>query len=387
MSPEVPPQSSINAIGMSRRVADTTPDWRIWSLLVAAGAIPWSLLWDFSWECTVGIDLPLGAPHLATYAAVGLAALIALSTARFNSRSGITIGRLNAPAGAWVIIWGAAAFVISVIFDRWWQRSYGLAAGIWHPPQLLKAAAFVAILLGIWIYSARLLDTFSKARVDALIAGSLLAFAGIVTIAASLPNRQHSAGFYQIACGVYPAWLVATAAGARRRFAATAAALAYTGILASAVWLLPLIPGAPGVSPIYNARDHLMPPPFPLLLIAPAAVIDLLGIGRRSVRNTDISVSLFESVEAALVFFIAFMFVQWPFASFLLSPASENWFFAGGGRHWPFFLKIDDAARRAFWKMPGDELTFGRGLTALVLALTSSTFGLLLGRWLRSIKR
>jgi hypothetical protein len=160
---------------MSRRVADTTPDWRIWSLLVAAGAIPWSLLWDFSWECTVGIDLPLGAPHLATYAAVGLAALIALSTARFNSRSGITIGRLNAPAGAWVIIWGAAAFVISVIFDRWWQRSYGLAAGIWHPPQLLKAAAFVAILLGIWIYSARLLDTFSKVRVDALIAGSLLA--------------------------------------------------------------------------------------------------------------------------------------------------------------------------------------------------------------------
>jgi hypothetical protein len=80
-----------------------------------------------------------------------------------------------------------------------------------------------------------------------------------------------------------------------------------------------------------------MPPPFPLLLIAPAAVIDLLGIGRRSVRNTDISVSVFESVEAALVFFIAFMFVQWPYASFLLSPASENWFFAGGGLSLAFF--------------------------------------------------
>jgi hypothetical protein len=386
MNPEVPSEDRLKAVGMSRRVADTrTSHWRIWPLVAAAGAIPWSLLWDFSWECTVGIDLPLGAPHLAMYAAVGLAALIALSTVRLTGGSGVTISRLNAPAGTWVILWGAAAFVLSVVFDRWWQRSYGLAAGIWHPPQLLKTAAFFAILLGIWIDSARLRDT--QFRADALIAGALLAFAGVVTTAASLPNRQHSAGFYQIACGVYPAALIATAAATRRRFATTAAALAYTGIVASAVWLLPLIPGTPGVSPIYHPRDHLMPPPFPLLLIAPAAVIDLLGIGRRSFRNTNMGVNVFEAAEAALVFFLAFMFVQWPFASFLLSHASDNCIFAGGGRHWPFFLKIDDAARTAFWKTPGDELTFGRGLAALLLALTSSTFGLLFGRWLRRVKR
>ncbi len=30
--------------------------------------------------------------------------------------------------------------------------------------------------------------------------------------------------------------------------------------------------------------------------------------------------------------------------------------FAGGGRHWPFFLKIDSMSRVIFWKTPQDEM-------------------------------
>ncbi len=44
-----------------------------WLLLAASGAVPVSLLWDYSWESTVGIDLVWGGPHILTYIGVALA--------------------------------------------------------------------------------------------------------------------------------------------------------------------------------------------------------------------------------------------------------------------------------------------------------------------------
>src|SRR5262245_957749 len=48
-------------------------------LLIAAALVPISLLWDFSWESTVGIDLFWSWPHVATYLAVAFAGSIALT--------------------------------------------------------------------------------------------------------------------------------------------------------------------------------------------------------------------------------------------------------------------------------------------------------------------
>ena len=44
---------------------------------------------------------------------------------------------------------------------------------------------------------------------------------------------------------------------------------------------------------------------------------------------------------------ILFMGAQWFFAEFLLTDMADNRFFAGGGQHWPFFLKIAPQARQA----------------------------------------
>src|SRR5690349_22040498 len=41
-------------------------------------------------------------------------------------------------------------------------------------------------------------------------------------------------------------------------------------------WLLPLFHGEPKLAPIYNPVTHMVPPAFPLLLIFPAAAIDLV---------------------------------------------------------------------------------------------------------------
>jgi hypothetical protein len=96
----------------------------------------------------------------------------------------------------------------------------------------------------------------------------------VVTLPVTYANRQHSNLFYQIAAGGYPLVLTAVIAACPGRMPATRAALIYMLGLGAMVWVLPLFPARPLTGPVYQAHDHLMPPPFPLLLVAPA-----LGVG------------------------------------------------------------------------------------------------------------
>ena len=361
----------------------------VWLLLLAAVGIPASLLWDFSWESTVGIDLAWAPAHVATYLAVLLGGVVAmvLIFSKSAREHGVQVGKFHAPMGAWGVAWGTVAFGVAMLFDRWWQSGYGLAAGIWHPPQILKASAFFAILLGAWLFAAVAQNRARTAGAFAFsaAAGVLLAMMSVATITLAYPNRQHSAVFYQLACGMYPLVLAAVASAGRLRFPATAAALVHFGVLCGMLWLLPLVPAQPQVAPIYNALDHLMPPPFPLLLAAPALAMDVLlrWFPGREQRFQDWR----RAGECGLAFFAIFIVVQWQFAQFLLTPAADNWFFAGGGIHWPFFLKIDPSARVGFWKMGNDEFTLARGLAAAGFAVLSTRAGLWLGAWMKRVQR
>ena len=227
-----------------------------WLLALAAAGIPVSLLWDFSWEGTIGIDLPWSPPHVATFSAVLLAGLSALALAGRGEVPGVRLARWEIPLGAGLVLWGTAAFLLAYFFDRWWQANYGLLAGIWHPPQILKATAFFAITLGAW-FACR----GPGGDLAEVVAGAaVLALIFVVTLAANFANRQHSAAFYQLAAGTYPIVLAAFAIAGRRPFPATTAALASLLLVAAMVWLLPLCPGVPQVAPIYHPRDHLLPP-------------------------------------------------------------------------------------------------------------------------------
>lgn len=336
------------------------------TLFAAAAAIPLSLLWDYSWESTVGIDDVWAAPHVAGYLAVTIAAMLA----------GVLLWRCEGvPLGAWTILWGAVAFVAAMLLDRWWFTAYGLAAGIWHPPQILKAVAFFAVMTGAWLACER--------RAFLATAGALLVMIGVVTLASNFANRQHSAAFYQIACATYPLVLAAVAAAAPGRWAATQAALVYTLLWGAAVWLLPLIPGQPLVAPILHPRNHLLPPPFPLLLLIPAAAMDfLLAHSQHANRRAGWG----DALEAGGAFALSFLAVQWVFASFLLSPAADNWFFAGGGKQWPFFLQIAPTAERAFWHSADEALTVLRALVAVLLAIVSTFCGLRAGAWMKGVR-
>ena len=359
--------------------ASKFPRFAAWGSLLAAAGIPLSLLWDFSWESTVGIDRLWAAPHVANYLAIALAAVFALVTVRVRG-GGVRLGKWGAPLGAWVALWGAGAFLAAFFFDRWWQAGYGLAAGIWHPPQLLKAAAFFAVTIGVWLLAA--------ARGGALFyaaGGVVLAMIGTVTLASNFANRQHSAPFYQIACGTYPIVLAALASAGRARFSATRGALVYMAIFGAMVWVLPLISGEPLVAPIYHPRDHLLPPPFPLLLLLPALAMDafLRVFPGRSQRPAGWGAA----VEAGLAFGIVFLAAQWSFAPFLLSPAADNFFFAGGGRHWPFFLAISPEMQTAFWTTPRDAMNLPRSLLALAFAVLAARLGLWIGARMKTLRR
>ncbi|HTO05843.1 MAG TPA: hypothetical protein VMR86_02200 [Myxococcota bacterium] len=354
-------------------------------LLLAAICVPLTLYWDFSWESTIGVDRFFGPPHAANYLAVAAAALAAIAMARVTTAAGVggvALGRARAPLGAWVVLWGAGAFVAAMLFDRWWQASYGLAAGLWHPPQIGKAVAYFAVVAGAWIALVARQTSAGTALAAALAAGALLALISVVTTAQSFANRQHSSVFYELGCASYPIVLVAHGVAGRLRAPASAASAAYMSLVALVVWVLPRFAATPQAGPVYNTLDHMLAPPFPLLLIVPAFALDLL-LRRPGRGRGDFA---FTALECAAAFTALFVATQWFFSGFLLSPAADQPLFAGGGRQWPFFLRIDPGARTAFWDFMSPDLDLASAGSALCLAFAASATGLWLGRAMRGAR-
>ena len=369
----------------------------LWWVTFAATLIPVSLIWDFSWESTIGIDRFWSPPHLATHIGVWLCGLLgsrlvlAFTLVRHcgGPTAGVNIGPLCGPAGAWILLWGAATMQVALLLDNWWQQAYGLGAGIWHPPQLLKTVAFFTLLFGglalcAGVRSGAGIRTRTATALLVWQAGILLTMCAVVLAVKNYPNWQHTASFYLISCAIYPAVLFAAGRASPLQWGATLVALVYIAVVCAMVWLLPLFPARPLTAPIHNPTDHMMPSPFPLLLVVPALFLDLLRAWFKP--GSTIWRDGWLAVAAGIFFFAVFLPLQWFFSKFLLSAAADNWFFAGGGHHWPFFLKIDQA-RVLFWGMKQDPLTGLATLLAIVMAMISAWIGIRVGTWLSKLRR
>src|SRR4051812_6131318 len=100
------------------------------------------------------------------------------------------------------------------------------------------------------------------------------------------------------------------------------------------VWILQLFKAQPLVARIYWKVDHVVPPVFPLLLVGPALLMDLV-IRRFGSPNRWKDWGLAVALGAA--FTLTFTAIQWNFSEFMLhSPMAKNWFFAAGDQ-WPYF--------------------------------------------------
>ena len=238
--------------------------------------------------------------------------------------------------GAFLCAWGGVAMITSAPFDNWWHAAYGLDVKILSPPHVLLALGMTGIRFGTVVMIVSEMNRAEgeyRARLQRLLFFSFIFLFGMTTgiaIEYTLRIFMHGATFYFVAALIAPILFAAIAATTRHPWAATITTALYTATHLAFTWILPLFPAEPKLGPVYQKITHLIPPDFPLLLIVPAIVFDLL-------RRTGRRVNRWAQAAAALVRPGELSAVQWPFADFLMTPASRNWIFATG--NFPYFVR------------------------------------------------
>ena len=299
--------------------------------------------------------------------------------------AGVTFWGFRGPLGAWVCIWGAFAMLVSAPFDDWWHNAYGLDVEILSPPHLVLSAGIFGIGVGAMLMA--LAQQNNAGGRDRLLQRLYVYTGGLLVLMLAtlfsehimLPNEQHAPAFFLLSAAVFPILLVAIARGSSSRWGATGAAGVYMGITLLMIWILQLFPAQPMLAPIMRQIDRMIPPSFPLLLLAPALVVDLV-VNRMPVeagRLRQWLVAVAAGVAAILVLGV----VQWFFAEFMLTEHARNFFFAGD--LWDYYIPPGDF-QYEFWGRPlaaGDL-----GWVALVAA-ASSLAGLWWGNWMDRVRR
>ena len=373
------------------------------AVLLAAAMIAVGLTWDIAWHRSVGRDTFWTAPHVVEYLA---ALLVGLSCGGLILRSSFTAaapGRdrmvrfwgFRGPFGAWVCVWGSLAMLTSAPFDNWWHNAYGLDVKIVSPPHMLLLLGMIGIVAGAMLMAlAEQNRAGDRASGDfaapfALASGILLLMVATGMFEyTGFPNLWRSRLFYQVTAALIPLILAAVARAGRLRWPATATAAVFMGASLVMSWVLQNVPATPKLAPINNPITHLVPAPFPMVLVAPALAFDLLhrrlGGARRDWRLAAL-------LGAAFV--LALALVSWPLSSFLLSSAARNpvlladqWDYTVrlGAWRYQFWDSVDVGAR----SLRTGGAALGRPLViAMLLGFASARLGLWWGSWMRRVRR
>ena len=374
------------------RTAATATSWPIYAVLFASTSVVLGVIWDISWHRTIGRDTFWTPAHLAIYVGGVVSGLtcgwLALQTTFAGSMddraASVRFWGFRAPFGAWVSIWGAIAMLTSAPFDDWWHNAYGLDVKIISPPHMVLAAGIGAIQAGAMLMALASQNRAGGMRRDLnrlflLGAGLLLLLAATVATEYTQRWDMHQSLFYQVSAGVFLFFLVSAARGARTKWPATTVALVYSALVMFMLLLLPLFPGQPLLGPIFVQVDRFMPPDFPLLLIAPALVMDVLmrRVTAGGWRDWGLAAAL------AVAFVITFIGVQWPFADFLVSPWARNDLF---GSHRMDYSVPPEIQARWYQLNPPDNLGLGLPI-AMGVGFVSARLALWWGNWMSRVRR
>ena len=181
--------------------------------------------------------------------------------------------------------------------------------------------------------------------------------------------------------------LEAPARAARHRWARTIITGIYSLFCIVMLWILPLFPASPKLGPVYQQITQMVPLPWPILLVIPAFVLDLLWpvIDERPFwKNIP---RWQQALFGGVIFMAVLIAVQWPFATFLLSPVARNWFFHPA--NYPYFIPPNAAAVRfVFVKLDDTAAQLWRGMgLAFLFSVLSLWIGMIFGDWLKRIQR
>jgi hypothetical protein len=386
--------STQTVLGKSQHVSGIP--WYLWCAALAVTSVTIGGQWDVSWHRSIGRDTFWTPAHMAIYLC-GVLAGIACGYLIFNTTfrrppqmvaSSVHVLGFTAPLGAFLAAWGGVTMLTSAPFDNWWHNAYGLDVKIVSPPHTLLMLGIVAVKFGtvLLILAAmnRTLDQSSQFRqlqcLLLYVGGMLLMFVMFFNMEYTWSELLHGAGSYiAVSIGI-PLLYAAFWKASRNRWSSTCITAIYTIGWIAIILILPLFPAEPKLGPVYQPVTHFVPPKFPLLLIVPAVLVDLLwsrfGDGKK----------LLSALAGGPLFVLSLVAVEWPFADFLMTKASENRFFATGDYDYGTPSWSAEVQHLFIRPEHGAVLWQGLGL-AMLYAAIGIWVGLTLGNWMRSVKR
>ena len=381
---------------VSRDVAAGVP-WYIWTGVVGITSATVGAAWDVSWHRSIGRDTFWTPAHLLIQLCGVLAAVVGLwltyqSTFNKNSSTraaSVNVFGLRAPLGVFLAGWGGIAMITSAPFDNWWHDAYGLDVKIVSPPHTLLILGIRAVSLGVFFL---ILASMNRAAAEGTsnfpALQKLLLYLGGLTVGGQMFFLQEytwDVGLHRVIAYIalaiaVPVVFALISQASRFRWAATTVSAIYTVFIIGEILIFPLISAEPKLGPVYNPVTHLIPAKFPVLIIVPAIALDLLWSRTKNWKTWQIA------LVSGVVFVAIMTAVEWPFAKFLLSKASENRFF--GTTYFDYNARPEGADRSRFFFDPTSGIALWLGLLrATVYAAISTWVGLLFGRWMRGVQR
>jgi hypothetical protein len=374
--------------------------WLVWANVIASVSIATGLYWDISWHETIGRDSFWTPAHLliqfgAVLGAFGSAWVIMRTTfggdtnasVQDDRRNSVNVLGFRAPLGAFIAAWGGGAMLTSAPFDNWWHEAYGLDVKIISPPHMLLALGIAGIMWGGAILAASYLNRATgEQRIGlqriVMFLGGFIIVQGM-TLKLEYTNRVllHSGISYMV-MGIGTLLLLeGLARVAGHRWARTIMTGIYSAFVLILMWVLPLFPAQPKLGPVYQDITHMVPLPFPLLLIVPAFFLDLLLPIFKDAPKWQ------PAVFGGVAFLAILIVVQWPFATFLMSPMARNRFFST--TDFPYFaLPTSPTVNHLFVRWEQTPLEFWRNMgLGFLFSVMSMWAGIYWGGWLKKVRR
>jgi len=373
--------------------------WYIYMGVIAITSAQIGGNWDISWHRSIGRDAFLTAPHLMIYACGVIAAVICsyliFATTFGNSeemrRVSVNVLGFRAPLGAFLAAWGGIAMLTSAPFDNFWHNAYGVDVKIISPPHTLLILGIRAVGIGVLFLILAAMNREATGEVETPThrrLQNLFLYIGGLTICGQMlfllettwDVKLHSATPYIALSLFLPVMFALLAQSSRARWACTITASIYTAYALAEILIFPLFPAAPKLGPVFFPVTHLVPAKFPILVIIPAIALDLLWQRTKSWKFWQIALA------SGVLFTVVMFLVEWPFASFLLSKASENRFF--GTIYFDYNSPSNGVDRMRQWLNPAGPATMAVALAWASLYGAAGTYlGLRFGRWMRGVQR
>jgi len=307
-------------------------------------------------------------------------------------RVSVKVLGFRAPLGAFIAAWGGIAMLTSAPFDNWWHAAYGLDVKIVSPPHTLLILGIRAVGVGVLFLILSSMNRASEAGaagerghhhlqllflyMGGLIVGGQMFF----LIEYTWDVYLHGSTAYVAMAIAIPVVLAMLSRASQHRWAATLAVAVYMFFAIGELLILPLFPAQPKLGPVFYPVTHFVPAKFPILIIVPALALDLLW---RRTRNWKIwQVALLSGA----VFVAVLVAVEWPFANFLMSPASANRFF--GTMYFDYGTPAWWSDRLRVFEDPQQGLALFKGLVmAAIYGSIGTAIGLGFGGWMRKVQR